>query len=302
MNTFDLQIQTTASDGKHTPAECVKMATTNGVATIAITDHDTVAGLAEAMAAGTELGVRVIPGIEITVEEHGMHLLGYGIDITHPRLLQATKKFEAGRIAAAKDMVANLQHAGFVVEWEDVLRETTSAVIARPHIAAAVLKRSENLEQLAGVTMKGEFIDRFLANDNPNYVHRKTISAAAAIALVHEAGGLAVWSHPPIPDFIGNCAGLGKFLRELVGYGLDGVELLNPSHAEEDVRCLERLAAEHGLLVTAGSDFHEASHLTGVPLPRPAETIGEYPTYGRLTEAMLERLDQAMTKRRRVAS
>ena len=302
MNLIDLQIQTTASDGKHTPAECVAMAKQNGVHTIAITDHDTVAGVAEAMAAGQELGVRVIPGIEMSVEDHGLHLLGYGIDTGYERLGSALKRFEEGRIAAAKDMVWNLQQAGFVVEWEDVLGQATGAVIARPHIAAAVLKRPENREKLGGITRKGDFIGAFLANDNPAYVHRRTISAADAIVLLHEAGGVSIWSHPPIPDFVGNCAGMGDFLKELVGYGLEGLELLSPSHTEADVACLEKLAGEHGLLVTAGSDFHEAYDPTDVPLPRPATTIGDYPTYGRSLEGILERLDRAIIEPRKVAS
>lgn len=298
MNNLDLQIQTTASDGKHSPTECVQMAKANGVHTIAITDHDTVAGVAEALRVGKELGVRVIPGIEMSVAEHGMHLLGLGIDIKNETLLAALKKFAEGRIWGAQQMTENLKKAGFVVEWEDVMREATGAVVARPHIAAAVMKRPENRGKLGGIERKGDFIERFLSNTSPSYVHRTQIGAGDAIALMHNTGGVIFWSHPPIPDFVGQCGELEQFLQELILLGLDGMELLNPAHGEDDVRCIEALVARYKLLASAGSDFHERYNPTGETWPRSASTVGDYPTYGRSTEGMVKALDGAVTLRR----
>src|SRR3989344_4311680 len=303
MNPFDLQIQTTASDGAHTPSECVAMAKENGVTATAITDHDTVAGVAEAVAAGIELGVRVIPGIEISIQEHGMHLLGLGIDVQHPSLLDAMRQAAENRLAATKQMTENFRQGGFAVEWEDVLREArASAVITRPHIVSAIMKRPENREKLEGIRTKQEFFERYFTDESPYYVPASTLTPTAAIEIVHGAGGVAVCSHPPIPDFAGNCPALGEFLVELISHGLDGIELFSPSHAEADVACLEALAARHGLLTTGGSDFHERHDRTHEPWPRSASTIGDFPTYGRPLAGMLEALDRAIERRRILAS
>ena len=303
MNSIDLQIQTTTSDGKHTPTECVRMAKQNGVHTIAITDHDTVAGVAEAMAAGQELGVRVIPGIEISIQEHGMHLLGLGIDIENPALAAVFKQAAENRLNAATQMVENFQKGGFVVDWKDVLAEAGgSSVITRPHIVGAIMKRPENQKWLEGITTKHEFFQKYFTDQSPYYVRASTITPQAAIALVRGAGGVAIWSHPPVPEFVGRCDALETFLKELIGYGLDGAELLGPFLTEADFHCLEELAGRYRLLVTAGSDFHEAKPPTGEPWPRSATTIGDYPTYGRSLDGILERLGAAMEARRRAVA
>ena len=302
LHPLDLQIQTTASDGKHTPAECVRMAKENGVHTMAITDHDTVAGVAEAVAAGAELGVRVIPGIEISALDHRIHILGLGVDAAFPPLLLVTAKFRKGRVVRAQQMVEGLRRTGFVVEWEDVLREAGSAIIASPHVVGAIMKRPENEQKLLGVTTKHEFYERFLTSSGPYYVPAASISAREAIALIHGAGGVAVWSHPPIPDFAGNCAGLGEFLQELIAAKIDGLELFGPSLTDSDFACLEDLARRHHLLVTAGSDFHETGPRTDAPWPRSAWTIGDYPIHGRSLDGIIPALDEAMARRSAVVS
>lgn len=298
MNLFDLQIQTTASDGKHTPREVVEMAKAQGVEAIAITDHDTVGGVGEALEAGAALGVRVIPGIEISVEERDSHILGYGIDIANEALLGELEEFRQGRIDGAKKMVENLQRAGFVVEWEDVLREATGEVVARPHVARAILARPENKEKLGPISTVRDFIVKFISNESPNYVRRTHISAKDAITLLRGAGGIAVWSHPAI-HFTDNYEGLEKFLKELVGWGIDGVEVFNPSHTEDDSELLEGLAKKYNLLRTAGSDFHEkgeypADSVTGL---HSARFVGDYETYGFSTDGIIQRLDEAAAKR-----
>ena len=297
LNDFDLQIQTTASDGKHTPAECVRMAKENGVRTIAITDHDTVAGVAEALAAGEEMGVRVIPGIEISAQDHGMHLLGLGIDTKDRALRAALARASESRTNAAQEMVRRFQEGGFAVDWEDVLREAGEAIITRPHIVAAIMARSENREKLAGIATKHDFFEKYFGKESPYYVRGSQITAKQAIALVRGAGGIAVWSHPPLPDFVGKCNELEAFLRELIGWGLDGIELFGPALTDADFACLEKLAASYGLLRTAGSDFHEASAVSGKPWPRSASTIGDFPAFGRDLGGIMEKLDSAMEER-----
>ena len=298
MNPIDLQIQTTASDGKHSPAECVEMAKQNGVHTIAITDHDTVAGVPEALAAGAKFGVRVIPGIEISVGDHGIHMLAIGIDIENDALRAAMERAAESRIRTAKAIVEKLNGGGFVVTWEDVLREAAGAVVVRPHIAEAVLKRPENREKLGGVTTKREFFETFFSDQGPYYVRHSTVTARDTIRLIHDAGGVAVWSHPPIPEFVGQCAVMEEFLKELITYGLDGLEVFSPSHTESDTACLDGLAERYHLLRSAGSDFHERHNRIDEPWPRPASTIGDYPTYGRSIDGIVGGIDQAFAGRR----
>lgn len=297
MNSIDLQIQTSASDGKHSPAACIQMAKENNLMAIAITDHDTVGGIDEALHAGRELEVRVIPGIEMSAEEHGLHILGYGLDHTREKLLAQLEEFKQGRIAGAKQMVENLKRAGFVVEWSDVEQEATGSVFARPHIARAILKRLENKEKLGSVLNTHDFIDTYLSNESPYYVHRSHISVKDAIVLIRESCGVAVWSHPAI-HFRDDYDGLEKFLQEMIGWGIQGLEVFNPSHAEDDVEFIQGLASTYRLLRTAGSDFHEqgehaADSVTGL---HSARFIGDYETYGFLTDDVIPRLDEAMEK------
>ena len=316
MNTFDLQIQSTASDGTHTPAEIVAMAKERGVITIALTDHDTVAGVGEAIAAAKpdsmkeeESHVCVIPGIEMSVEEHGLHILGYGIDCTNEKLLQSLEQSKHGRIAGAQKMVENLQSAGFAVTWDNVLAQATGAVVARPHLARAVLGRVENRQKLGGIATVHDFIETFLSDENPNYVRRSHILAADAIDLIRYAGGVAIWSHPAI-HFRNDPDGLEQMLRQLMAWGIGGMEIFNPSHAEDDVEYLEGLVTKYNLLRTAGSDFHERRKSTDPQSAsvgsfardsrglHSAEFIGDYETYGFSTEGILERLDEAMGQKK----
>lgn len=298
MYTIDLQIQSTASDGKHTPREIVGMARDLHLAAIALTDHDTVAGVSEAFAAGGECGVRVISGIEISVEEHGAHILGYGIDHRNEALLGRLAQCADERIAGAKKILENLRAAGFVADWDDVMREATGAVVARPHIARAVLARAENRAMLGGIATSHDFIERYLTDGSPYYVRRSHISAKDAITLIHTAGGIAVWSHPAI-HFRENAEELETFLKQLKEWSIDGIEVFNPSHTEDDVELLQGLAAKYGLLRTAGSDFHEQGDHAADPVSglHSARTLGDFETYGFPLDDILPHLDEAMARR-----
>lgn len=310
MNTFDLQIQSTASDGKHSPRDLVKMAKEIGLQTIAITDHDTVGGVSEAFMAGGEFGVRVIPGIEMSVEEHNAHILGYGIDYKNFRLLAELERFKQGRIEGARAMLENLKkNEGFVVEWKDVLHEATGSVVARPHLVRAIMARPENKEKLAGISSMHDFFEKYLTDDNPNYVRRTHISAKDAIALINEAGGVAIWSHPAI-HFKGkekrgasdlssaDYDALENFLNDLTGWGLLGVEVFNPSHTEDDAEFLQGLAVKYNLLRTAGSDFHEKGDHPADPVSglHSARMLGDYETHGFPTDDIISKLDEAVYK------
>lgn len=290
------------------------MAAEQGLRVIAITDHDTVGGVEEALKAGEEFKIRVIPGIEISVEEHGAHILGFGIDHNDPKLLEYCEEARRRRVEGARKMVENLKNAGFVVEWNDVLNEAADGVVARPHIARAILNRSENKEKLGGASTVHEFIEKFLGNESPYYVKRSHIAAKDAIVLIHEAGGVAVWSHPAIHFHMvpggedgaeRNYEGLEKFLNDLRGWSIDGMEVFTPSHAEDDVEFIQGLIQKFNLLRTAGSDFHEkgqdkkaAPTEQGVVELRSAAYVGDYPTYGFSTEDIIPKLDEAMRRRK----
>ena len=265
---------------------------------IALTDHDTVAGIAEVIGAGTVSGIRVIPGIEMSAEEHGTHILGYGIDYRGEEFLLQLERFKHDRVEGAVRMVENLKRAGFAVEWDDVLREATGAVIARPHIARAILKHPENKDILSGVSTSHDFIERFLSNQSPHYVHRAHITCREAIGLIHDVDGVAIWSHPAI-HFQGDPDGLEEFLKKLAGWGIEGIEVFNPSHTEDDVELLQHLAARYRILRTGGSDFHEkGGHAPDSRGLHAARTVGDFETYGFPIEDIIPALDLVMEKRK----
>lgn len=299
MNLIDLQVHSNASDGKYTPREVVVMAKEKGIQVISLTDHDTVVGVPEALAAGQELGVKVIPGIEISAEEHGIHILGYGVDYKNAGLLVAFEEAKKSRLEGAKKMVENLKKSGFVVEWEDVLKEAAgAALVVRPHIARAVLNRPENKEKLNGISSSGDFIEVHLSDASPNYVKRIHIGVEAAIKLIRGAGGVAVWSHPLLPDFKEGerrQEELEKFLRQLIDWGIEGLEVFSSSNAEDDAEFLVGLAAKYKLLQTAGSDFHEGGDPYG---SRHAISVGGYKTYGFSTDEILVKLARVMGARK----
>lgn len=300
-NAIDLQVHSTASDGKHAPREVVQIAKENKVEIISLTDHDTVAGLDAALEAGKELGVRVIPGIEFSVEDHGSHLLGYGIDHKNPQLLQKLEEAQQGRMEGAKKMAENLKQAGFFIEWEDVLREATgAAVIARPHICRAILNNPKNKEKLSGISTVHEFIQAYLLDDSPYYVPRTHIGAKDAIGLIKSSGGVAVWSHPAI-HFQNNHEGLEIFLRELIEQGLRGIEVFTSAHTEDDAEFVQSLARANSLLRTCGSDFHEKEkHQLSENGLHAANTVGDYDTYGFAIDDIVLKLEEEINKARQL--
>lgn len=302
MNAIDLQIQSTASDGKETPGDLVRLAKEQGLKVISITDHDTVAGVDEALEAARKYAVRVIPGIEMSAEEHESHILGYGIDHKHPRLLDEVRRMQEERIRVNREMMENLRkNEGFAIEWDDVLSDTPGSTVTSFHVVRAIMKKPENKEKLGGIS-KNEFYRKYLSRDGPNRVARKNIPAKSAIDILHTAGGVAVWSHPAIA-FREDQDNLEKFLLEMIQWGIDGIEVFNPSHTEDDVEFLESMSVKYRLLRTAGSDFHDRGNEKNHPRDpatglHSADTVGDYETYGFSTDGIIEKLDAAIAARR----
>jgi predicted metal-dependent phosphoesterase TrpH len=231
------------SDGTLTPREIVAQAARHHVAPIALTDHDTVAGIPEALQAGDEMNVEVIPGVELSVHEvnQEMHILGYFIhwqDSTFQRTLDLLERRRRDRL---EEILRRLHGLGVPLLQAEVFQVAGKGTIGRLHVARALLARR-------AVRTVEEAFDRFLAQGRPAYVQRTGFNAAEAITAIRHAGGIAVLAHP------------GKSaladLSQLIEAGLQGIEVFHPSHGTEEVFTLTRVATEHGLLITGGSDCH----------------------------------------------
>ena len=260
MTLVELQSHSTHSDGQLAPADVVAEAAKAGVTTLALSDHDSVAGVPDALAAGKELGVEIVPAVEMSaVHEYAedLHICGYWIDLE--KIAPACGRAQQERRNRAGEIVENLRGFGFELTLEDAIREAGGAdSIGRPHIAKA-----------AGATGDlGPFFEEYLVPGAKAFVPRRWPSAAEAIGLIHGAGGVAVIAHPywdiSAPEEVDD------LIRSL---GADGVETFYPTHSEEQTAHLLNLCGELGLIPTASSDYHGPTHKTFAK-------FGAYDTYG----------------------
>lgn len=247
----DLHAHSTASDGSQSPDAAVRSAHQAGVAALALTDHDTLAGIAEAQQTADALGLRLVPGVELSVHqgEHEVHLLGLHIrDVG--ALQDALERYRDLRRARAASIVERLNTLGVGVTMAEVLAAAAGGAVGRPHVARALIGGGH-------VKDAREAFDRYLGAGRPAYVDKERLDIADGIALIHRAGGIAVLAHP---------AGEGRRerLEPLVAMGLDGLEVRHPSHSGEDIKRLEALAGFFGLERSGGSDWHGAGHGTRV--------------------------------------
>lgn len=262
--TFDLQSHSHHSDGALAPAEVVARAAAAGVELLALSDHDTIDGVDEALAAGARHGIDVVPATEISSVDgryEDLHVLGYGIDHRDERLRERLRAARADRELRAERMADRLRELGFEVD-DAPLRERREAgkPIGRPHLAQAVLRHPANAERLAaeGHDDVSSFIPAYLIQGKPGYLARTHPTVDEAIAWIHEAGGVAVWAHPYWDlDADGEVlAAIDRFAAA----GLDGVECFYPTHSAEQTELLVARCREHGLLMTGSSDFHGPEH------------------------------------------
>ncbi len=239
---LELHSHTTCSDGSLSPAELVKFAAEKGVRALAITDHDTMAGWDEAIAAATPLNLEIVPGLELSTVYNGrsMHILGFYPD--QEKLLEPLQERVEGRKRRARAMAAKLAELGYPIELPDL---SGSMAPGRPHIASALKKAGH-------VTSNREAFDRFLKDDGPAYVPYEKFTAQEGIALLTQCGAVSVWAHPYI--FRGGT--VEAILPELVKAGLMGVEVYHPTHSPSQTRQLEEYCQTYGLLMTGGSDYH----------------------------------------------
>jgi 3',5'-nucleoside bisphosphate phosphatase len=264
---FDLQSHSTHSDGALAPGEVVQAAANAGVELLALTDHDTVSGVAEALAAGERIGLRVISAVEISAIDHGpatdreLHILGYCIDHAGPLLTARLAEFLADREQRTLRMAAALRELGLELDEAEITRRRAAGQpIGRPHVAAAVLGAPANAARLKEERIDdiGDLIRAYLVEGRPAYRLRNTPTVQQAVEAIHEAGGVAVWAHPfwdiPSP------AEVLDTVERFHALGIDGVEAFYVTHNAEQTQLLAERCAALGLLTTGSADFHGADN------------------------------------------
>ncbi len=269
----DLHMHSTASDGALPPAEVVAAAHAAGVAAIALTDHDTLDGLPEATRAAGAVGIRVVPGVELSAHDGAREIHVLALHVVNPGPLELRlASFRGAREVRAQLIVDRLNRIGVPVEFDSVMTEAAGGAVGRPHIARALIKGGK-------VRDSREAFDRYLGAGKAAFVEKERLEIREAIAIVHAAGAIAIWAHP-------GTDGRRDRLEPLVAMGLDGVEVRHPSHNTEDAQRLAALADYFGLLYSGGSDWH------GVP--GGMRNIGSM----HIPTSWLDRQDEVVARRR----
>lgn len=250
MKIVDLHAHTTASDGSYTPTELVRYAKKKGLSAIAITDHDTVAGVEEASIEGRKLGIRVIPGAELStrMDDCDVHMTSLFINCKNKQLIKRLDDMAASRQERNYKMVDKLHEAGFQIDRRDLDALGEGKILARGHIAQILIARGY-------ATELKEALRKYLSKGTPGYVQKEVLSPEECIQLVHDAGGLIFVAHlhqidPQDPEHCRDVA------RRLIRMGADGLETQYCEFDDEWRQATEQIAQECGCLRSGGSDFH----------------------------------------------
>jgi len=245
----DLHVHSNASDGVYSPREVVERAAEVGLKAVALTDHDTTAGLAEALATGEAVGIEVIPGVEISAEFEGgaCHILGYFVEPGAADLARVLEVAREGRARRNAAILARLSDLGFDLTMDDVTGRQTAGTLTRAHFAAAMIEKGyvRNWDQA---------FETYLGRGKPAYVGRKHVEPAAAIAAIRGAGGLASLAHPR--QLNRSIAETETWLRRFAEAGIEAVEVSSPDHTANFARHYGEMARRLGLLATGGTDWH----------------------------------------------
>lgn len=249
MGQIDLHVHSTCSDGTYTPTELVNYALEKGLTAFALTDHDTVAGIEEALAAAEGRPITVIPGIEYSTEYHNrdVHIVGLFIDYKAPAFLAYLERFQQSRTDRNYKLCANLRGADIDITYEALLAMFPNAVITRAHYAKFLLTKGY-------VKSMKEAFDRYLGDNTPYFVHREKITPEEVIQVTLHAGGVPILAHPTLYK-------LGKeqldiLVSTLTEQGLKGIECMYSTYTTSDEREIKALADKYDLLPSGGSDFH----------------------------------------------
>ena len=244
--TVDLHLHTTASDGTRTPTELVRLLASTTLRLVAVTDHDSLEGIAEAkreLANHSQL--TLIPGIEMSSDdgESEVHVLGYHLDETDPALYEVLSAFRKNREGRGELMVARLNELGFDITWDRVVEIAQGGAIARPHVARALMEKGY-------VSDMREAFDKYISRGGPAYVEREKMTPEEAVALIRRFGGVPVLAHP---TFTKDPQAL---VASLAAKGLAGMEVYYKNYSADTVAELKALADRHNLLALGGSDYH----------------------------------------------
>ena len=262
---IDLHVHTNASDGKYSPAELMGLAARNGLGLLAITDHDTISGIAPALEAARAFpDLKIIPGVEISSHAPGseVHVLGYFLDPKDGHLQEELLRLRTLRRDRGHGMVEKLRDLGMDISWERVQAIADGGAVGRPHVAQAMLEKG-----YVGSTQ--EAFDRYIGRNGPAYVERAKMTPAEAVAFLRQQQALPVLAHPREME------DMEDLLPALQGAGLAGIEVYYQDYDEATIERLLTIAHRHGLLPTGGSDYHgfggEHERLPGdIPLPDDA--------------------------------
>jgi len=246
---IDLHVHSTFSDGSQTPTELIAEAEAIGLKALALTDHDTIGGLPEFLAAAENSPVRAIPGIELSAEHSGgaMHLLGYFINPESDELTAGLQRIQQGRETRNRQILEKLKERGYALTWEEIEAEAGSGTVGRPHFAAALCRKGcfKNTKEVFAC---------LLAKGKPGYVNRFRLTPAECIRLIQAAGGVTVLAHPStlrLPR-----GKLRTMVASLKTAGLAGMEVYYPEHNAGQTKVYEQLARQLRLIMTGGSDSH----------------------------------------------
>jgi predicted metal-dependent phosphoesterase TrpH len=244
---IDLHLHTTASDGRLSPAQLVARAKSSGLTTIAVTDHDTVAAIAEATDVARAAGIRVVAGIEVTAVDDGrdVHMLGYFFDPRSEPLAAVLEHQRALRVSRVREIGARLAALGMVIDVESVLLSAA----ARPGSSVGRPQVARELVRAGYVASVQDAFDKWLATGRPAFITRTGPSPAAIVDAIHEAGGLASMAHPGVTR-------RDELIGPLAEHGLDAIEVYHSDHSPEDQQHYLTIAKRRNLLVSGGSDFH----------------------------------------------
>lgn len=266
----DLHTHTTYSDGFNSPEELVNKAKDAGIEILGISDHDNLAGIDEATEVGKKFGIEIIPGVEISTDlkDKEIHILAYYIESDNQELERYLTFFREERLKRAERIVSKLKSLGLNITIYDVLDKAKNSAVGRPHIAQALLENEQ-------VSSYYDAFNKYIGNGGPAFEKKVHISPQSAFKIISDAGGLSFIAHPGyMPETI---------LKELINAGVDGIEVIHPSHSPQQVRFYRGIVNEYFLLESGGSDFHGGKR-------EDEENLGKFYTNAAVVEAMRKRL------------
>lgn len=254
MQYIDLHVHSCYSDGTMTPKELVDLAIENNLVAMALTDHDTVDGVAEALDAARDRNIQVIPGVELSCEhtispsrKKEIHILGYNLDYTLPELVETLSEVAKERDNRNRQMCENLNAAGFPIDYESLTARFEGTILTRAHFARFLMEK--------GAIPSIDFaFKKILAQDGPYFVSRKYLTPQSGIELIKKAGGMPVLAHPLLYKM--SVSELHQLFTEAKSYGLLGIEAMYSRNRGNDEAFVRKLAQDFGLFITGGTDFH----------------------------------------------